>query len=148
MAGDKSPQIFTFETMSVVLYAMLESGVTLGKKHYEMMSAVDGERGVDSFQHQFRAAKARAKDLQEQAKSGEVGTPVKKTKGGRKAATPGSGKDGPKRGRTPWPSIVPRRADCMTGKKNKKSDDEDEEVPEESPTKKTKAEAEDEDVGF
>ncbi|KAK3686278.1 hypothetical protein LTR37_019961 [Vermiconidia calcicola] len=73
-------QQFDFETMAVVLYAMAESGVSLGMKHYEMMSAVDGTRGKDSFNHQFRKVKARAKELQEQAKDGGVGTPVKKTK--------------------------------------------------------------------
>ena len=92
-------QQFDFETMAVVLYAMAESGVSLGMKHYEMMSAVDGTRGKDSFNHQFRKVKARAKELQEQAKDGGVGTPVKKTKangGGKKkdAEAGNSGKRG------------------------------------------------------
>jgi len=63
--ADKTPaaQTFDFETMAVVLYAMLESGVTLGAKHYSMMSAIDGKRGPDSLNHQFRKVKARAKEL-------------------------------------------------------------------------------------
>jgi hypothetical protein len=73
---------FDFETMAVVLCAMAESGVTLGTKHYEMMSALDGKRGKDGFQHQFRKVKARAKELQEQIASGggKIVTPVKKAK--------------------------------------------------------------------
>lgn len=76
VGGDE--QTFNFETMAVVLYCVLESGVTLGDKHYQMMSAVDGDRSASAFQHQFRKVKARAKELQKQAASGEgVGTPAK-----------------------------------------------------------------------
>jgi len=76
-------QFFDFETMAVVLYAMLESGVILGKEHFSMMSAIDGTRGPDGFSHQFRKVKVRAKEIQEKMKNGAgVGTPVKKTRGG------------------------------------------------------------------
>ncbi|KAK4540823.1 hypothetical protein LTR36_008900 [Oleoguttula mirabilis] len=132
MADKTGSQTFDFETVAVVLYAMLESGVTLGSKHYQMMSAVDGNRGPDSFNHQFRKAKARAKELQEQANKGGVGEPVKKTKGGSKGATPATGeKKGAKR-----------------GKKNKKSDEEEGDDEDESPSKKVKAEAEEDSDGI
>ena len=63
---------------------MLETGTVLGEKHYAMMSAIDGKRTKSGFEHQFRKVKARAKELQEQAKrDGGVGTPVKgKARGG------------------------------------------------------------------
>ena len=71
-------QSFDFETIAVVLYAMLETGTGLGEKHYAMMSAIDGKRTKSAFEHQFRKVKARAKELQDQAKKGEsVRTPVK-----------------------------------------------------------------------
>jgi hypothetical protein len=73
MATNTNAQTFDFETMAVVLYAMAESGVTLGMKHYEMMAKADGTRGKDGFNHQFRKVKARAKELQEQAKNGTLG---------------------------------------------------------------------------
>ena len=73
-------QLFDFETMAAVLYAMLESGVTLGSKHYDMMSAVCGDRGSAAFNHQFRKVKARAKELHEQAKRAGTPTLVKKSK--------------------------------------------------------------------
>lgn len=58
-------QTFDFETMAVVLYAMLESGVTLGNNHYALMSAADSKgRTANSFQHSFRKVKNRAKELQ------------------------------------------------------------------------------------
>lgn len=78
------------ETMAVVLYCVVESGVTLGDKHYQMMSALDGKRSASAYQHQFRKVEAHAKGLQQQAaSSSSVGTPVKgKAKGGSKTATP------------------------------------------------------------
>ena len=98
---EKNTQQFDFETIAVVLYVMMESGVTLGTKHYEMMSAIDGTRGKDSFSWQFRKVKARAKELQDQVKNGGVGEPVKRGKGGVKkdAAENGEKKKGAKRGK-------------------------------------------------
>lgn len=94
----KEEQSFTFETMAVVLYCVLESGVTLGDKHYQLMSALDGSRSANAFNHQFRKVKARAKELKQQADNGTKGeTPVKgRARGGGGKATPTSGK---KRGR-------------------------------------------------
>lgn len=84
-------QTFDFETMAVVLYAMLEASVTLGDRHYQMMSdAVDGARGKDGFNHQFRRVKARARELQMTAKTRGGGVAVPKVKaGGRKAGAGG-----------------------------------------------------------
>ncbi|KAF7185187.1 hypothetical protein HII31_13462, partial [Pseudocercospora fuligena] len=79
----KEEQSFTFETMAVVLYCVLESGVTLGDKHYQLMSALDGTRSANAFNHQFRKVKARAKELKQQADNGNGATPVKgKARGG------------------------------------------------------------------
>ena len=95
MAGDKdqaaaaNQQTFSFETMAVVLYAMQKSGVTLGTKHFEMMAAISG-KGKDSFNHQFRKVKARAKELGEQAKDGTL--PAAASTPTKKGGAPGSGK--------------------------------------------------------
>lgn len=72
MPPKADPDSFDFETMAVVLYAMLESGTVLGSPHYEMMASVSGSRTKSSFEHQFRKVKARAKELQEQVKSGAL----------------------------------------------------------------------------
>jgi hypothetical protein len=124
MAGDTTPttnsnnQTFDFETMAVVLYAMAESGVTLGTKHYEMMSAMDGKRGAHGFQHQFRKVKARAKELGEMAaKAGSEGgggglTPVVKSRGkgaGGSAKKSGGGK----RSKSFVSSLLPISTPCV-----------------------------------
>lgn len=93
----KEDSAFSFETMAVVLYCVLESGVVLGDKHYQLMSALDGTRSANAFNHQFRKVKARAKELKQQADNGGTATgstPVKgKARGrGSKSATPASGK--------------------------------------------------------
>ncbi|KXS97157.1 hypothetical protein AC578_3063 [Pseudocercospora eumusae] len=67
----KEQQTFTFETMAVVLYCVLESGITLGDKHYQLMSALDGHRSANAFNHQFRKVKARAKELKQRAGGGK-----------------------------------------------------------------------------
>ncbi|KAK4560663.1 hypothetical protein LTR86_005241 [Recurvomyces mirabilis] len=131
MAPSTEPtqQTFDFETMAVVLYAMLESGVSLCGKHYEMMSAVDGSRGKDAFNHQFRKVKARAKELQDQAKKGgDVGTPVKgKPRGGGGGSAVKSGTGGGKR---------KAKADMP------QAEDDDEDGFQQTPSKKGKVKAE------
>ncbi|KAK3670545.1 hypothetical protein LTR78_009513 [Recurvomyces mirabilis] len=116
--------------MAVVLYAMLESGVSLSGKHYEMMSAVDGSRGKDAFNHQFRKVKARAKELQDQAKKGGgVGTPVKgKPRGGDGSAVKSGTGGGKRKGKADTPQ--------------KENEDDDEDEVEGTPSKKTKVKAE------
>ena len=101
MGKEATEQTFHFETMAIVLYCMRESGVVLGDKHYKMMAAVDGKTGPAGFQHRFRKANARAKELQDQAKKGGSVEPVAPGKGGAsKNTTPqGNGdKKGQKRG--------------------------------------------------
>ncbi|KXT06004.1 hypothetical protein AC579_6052 [Pseudocercospora musae] len=87
MSG-KEEQTFGFETMAVVLYCVLESGVTLGDKHYQLMSALDGSRSANAFNHQFRKVKARAKELKQQHadKARGTGTGGKKRRIGKKEA--------------------------------------------------------------
>ena len=73
---DAAGQTFDFDTIAVVLYAMQDGGIVLGSKHFELMSAIDPKgRTKSSFEHQFRAVKARAKELQAQAQ-GAGGTPT------------------------------------------------------------------------
>ena len=77
---------------------MRERSITISKTHYELMSALDGKRTADAFQHQFRAVLARAKMLHEQRECGVPFEAVKpmakgraKAKGKRRA---GDGEDG------------------------------------------------------
>ena len=105
MAGDKdtTSQTFDFETMAIVVYVMQKNNITMGKEVFKMMSAADGKRGPDGFQHQFRNVKKRATEIAEEVAGGNSGTPVLKTKvkasGSGKAGTPAKeGAKGVKRG--------------------------------------------------
>ena len=60
---DKADAQFTFETIACALAVMDSKGSSLGNKAYELMSKLDGKRSASSFEHQFRAVKARAKEL-------------------------------------------------------------------------------------
>lgn len=64
-----SDKTFTFDTVACLVAALLESGQTLGTRHFEAMAKLDGERSASSFEHQFRPVKVRAKQL-----SGQPGT--------------------------------------------------------------------------
>ena len=88
-----------FETVAVLVLAMMETNTILSMKHYDIMASVDGERTASSFDHQFRKIKARAKELQGQIKNGDIATPTKNAKTGSKSATPATGekKKGTKR---------------------------------------------------
>ena len=77
----KAGKTFTFDTIAVLLAAMENHGVSLGRKDYDLMSALDGKRGPDGFQHEFRAVKKRALELCSEVKAGKEFTPVKKSKG-------------------------------------------------------------------
>jgi len=46
-----------------MIAAMNAGGVVLGAKHYGLMAKLDGERSTSSFEHKFRAVKARGKEL-------------------------------------------------------------------------------------
>lgn len=60
---DKTDAQFSFETIACVLAVMEGKGNSLGSKAYKMMAKLDGNRTESSFEHQFRAVKARAKEL-------------------------------------------------------------------------------------
>ena len=97
MAGDKdtSSQTFDFETMAIVVYVMQKHNITMGKDVFKMMSAADGKRGPDGFQHQFRHVKKRATEIAEEVAEGDGGTLIVRTKskasGSSKAGTPAKG---------------------------------------------------------
>ncbi|KAL5116261.1 hypothetical protein ACEQ8H_005819 [Pleosporales sp. CAS-2024a] len=61
----------------VVAAVLMASGTTsLSMKQYEMMSALDGTRTANSFQHAFRAVLAKSKELKARVDGGEVFHPV------------------------------------------------------------------------
>ncbi|KAF4552321.1 Hypothetical protein D9617_10g073020 [Elsinoe fawcettii] len=70
MADEKKPD-FSFETVAVLCASILASGGSIGGKSYDMMSALDGKRTANSFQHQFRNVLKRARELKEQMDSEE-----------------------------------------------------------------------------
>lgn len=144
----KSDQTFSFEVVACLLAAIAESGTTVGNKHYALMAKIDGTKTQSGYEHMFRAAKNKAKDINDKLAKGELdistsptksGTPSGKGKGkgGSKAATPASG--GRKRGK---PSCnIDRLSPILTSILGRKAASEaDAEDDEESPTKKTKAE--------
>jgi hypothetical protein len=64
MANEKkTEQTFTFEVVSCLLAAMLEHGVILGNRHFSMMAQLDSSKTASGYEHTFRAAKARAKEI-------------------------------------------------------------------------------------
>ncbi|KAF2151394.1 hypothetical protein K461DRAFT_269631 [Myriangium duriaei CBS 260.36] len=77
MTGKEKQADFSFETVAVLCSALLTSNMTVSTKQYELMSALDGTRTANSFQHQFRAVLKRAKELKALNESGEKTTPVK-----------------------------------------------------------------------
>ncbi|KAK5127041.1 hypothetical protein LTR85_008400 [Meristemomyces frigidus] len=131
MAGDKSAaQTFTIGTVACLIAAMAESGVVVGQKHYTIMHQIDNSRTVSGYEHFFREAKKEAKRTNDKIASGEIkvdgGSPNKKANAGGKTATLASGeKKAPKR-----------------GTKNKKSVDDESDDGKASPSKRVKAESE------
>ncbi|KAF2750932.1 hypothetical protein M011DRAFT_391480, partial [Sporormia fimetaria CBS 119925] len=68
-------------SQDVVSLLLAANGVfTVSKKSYEVMSALDGVRTPSSFEHQFRAILARAKDLKKRIDDGEQFVPVTPSK--------------------------------------------------------------------
>lgn len=63
---------FDFETMAVVVCCLLENGVTLGMKQYQLMATLSGNRTASSFDHQFRKVKSRARELQQEFKASQA----------------------------------------------------------------------------
>jgi hypothetical protein len=70
-AGQKT---FSADCVAVLLMAL--GSTSISKKQLEMMSALDGTRTVDSFQHQFRPIIAKAKQLKQRVDDGEHFEPV------------------------------------------------------------------------
>ncbi|PNS18554.1 hypothetical protein CAC42_5093 [Sphaceloma murrayae] len=89
--SDKPKQAdFSFETVAVLVCAILMQGGTISTKSYELMSALDGTRTANSFQHGFRAVLRRARELkEEQDKGTELKAVVPKPKGRVKAPNDG-----------------------------------------------------------
>lgn len=62
------------DCVSVLLMTLGCTGIT--KAQLEMMSAVDGTRSTNSFEHQFRPIMAMAKELKKRVQDGEEFIPV------------------------------------------------------------------------
>ena len=79
-------QTFSFDEVACMIAAMNTAGVVLGAKHYGLMAKLDGARTTSSFEHKFRAVKARGKELATELNDGAAvqETPKSATK---KAAT-------------------------------------------------------------
>lgn len=82
-SSSNSKQNFSFDIVAALLLIMRERGITISRTHYELMSALDGNRTADAFQHQFRAVLARAKVLHEQREQGVEFEAVKPVSKGR-----------------------------------------------------------------
>lgn len=70
-----SDKAFEFETVAALCSYALGHG-PLGVGLYDTMSALDGKRTANSFQHQFRAVLKRAKELKELRDNGNKAKPV------------------------------------------------------------------------
>ncbi|GAB7342521.1 hypothetical protein MBLNU457_g0708t1 [Dothideomycetes sp. NU457] len=64
MAGDQEKS-FSLEIVAVLCAAIQANGGTIGNKHYELMSAIDGKRTASAFQHQFRDVLKRAREIKD-----------------------------------------------------------------------------------
>lgn len=74
----KSGKMFSSDVVAAVL---MSTGTTsLSRKNYEMMSALDGNKTADGFQHDFRAVLAKSKELKQRLEDGEAFEPVKPAK--------------------------------------------------------------------
>ncbi|SMY20566.1 unnamed protein product [Zymoseptoria tritici ST99CH_1A5] len=126
MASKNSEQVFTFEQMSCVIAALLEKGSTLSNPTFALMKAVENTKTVSGYEHWFRAAKARAKEINENRANLDTATPLKKTKAA--AATTPKSTGGKKRG---------RKAQAEVADADANGEDEDDN---ESPSKRSKRE--------
>ena len=87
-------QTFTFDEVACMVAAMNTAGVVLGAKHYGMMARLDSSRTPSSFEHKFRAVKARGKELATELNDGTAAPKTPKTANKTKTST------GKKRGST------------------------------------------------
>ena len=80
--GKAEAQTFTFDEVACMIAAMNTAGVILGAKHYGLMAKLDGTRTTSSFEHKFRAVKARGKELATELSDGTAvqATPESKNK--------------------------------------------------------------------
>lgn len=62
------------DCVAVLLMAL--GNTSISRTQLEMMSALDGTRTADSFQHQFRSIIAKAKELKKRVDDGEHFEPV------------------------------------------------------------------------
>lgn len=62
------------DCVSVLLMALGCTGIT--RTQLEMMSAMDGTRTANSFEHQFRSIMSKARDLKKRVEDGEKFEPV------------------------------------------------------------------------
>ena len=93
--GNEKP--FTFDTVAVLCSVILTNGGKIGIGAYDQMSALDGKRTANSFQHEFRAVLKRARELSESSKDTKpkpvIATPkTPKSSPGKNKTGSGSGK--------------------------------------------------------
>lgn len=67
-------KMISADCVSVLLMALGCTGIT--KTQLEMMSAMDGTRTANSFEHQFRSIMAKARELKKRVEDGEKFEPV------------------------------------------------------------------------
>ena len=80
-------QTFTFDEVACMIAAMNTAGVVLGAKHYALMAKLDGSRTTSSFEHKFRAVKARGKELATELNDGTATPKTPKTANKTKTST-------------------------------------------------------------
>lgn len=101
---DNGSKPISSDVAACIIAVLNESNVTIGAKHYKLMQKVDGKT-ESTYDHMFRPIKAKAKQISEVIKKGELGdisaTPVKKASGdgNGNAAANGEKKKGGKRGK-------------------------------------------------
>jgi hypothetical protein len=91
--ASKTEPTFDFNTVTAIVYCMLQSGIVLGEKHYQVMAKLDGQRTAFAYQHEFRTVKRRAKELLDKGDildyTGQGESPTKKrAKGSASIAKP------------------------------------------------------------
>ncbi|PSK55730.1 hypothetical protein B9Z65_4608 [Elsinoe australis] len=135
MAEKEKQADFSFETVAALCCAILMHGGNIGKQTYDMMSALDGKRTANGFQHQFRAVLKRAKELQKME-----GDDLKSV-----AAKPRANRESPKVPQTPKTPTTPKTSRVPKGTKRglpvkDEEEDEDATAPGDEEVKRTKYE--------
>ncbi|KAF2200152.1 hypothetical protein GQ43DRAFT_374510 [Delitschia confertaspora ATCC 74209] len=73
--GSVGQKMFTADTVAALLVALDNPVIT--RDQLNLMSALDGTRTADAFQHQMRPVVSKAKELKAKIKAGEVFLPIK-----------------------------------------------------------------------